>query len=95
MRLHVNVHAYSQEKKIVVCLWEEEGERQSGCMYVWSPLAWSVCSLEECIPGKPAAAPVITANSIRGASAAELLCSERCSVFAHSNTAGLTGDLIE
>lgn len=51
--------------------------------------------LEECIPGKPAAAPVIAANSIRAASAAELLRSERRRVFARSNTAGLIPDLIE
>lgn len=51
--------------------------------------------MEEYIPGKPAATPVITANSIRGASAAEPLCSESCSVFAHSNIVGLTLDLIE
>lgn len=40
------------------------------CMYVWNPLAGSPCSVGEYIPGKPAATPVITANSIRGASAA-------------------------
>lgn len=68
VHFHVYMHAYLWA---CVCVLVCERERKSGCIHVWNPLAGSASSVEEYIPGKSAATPVITANSIRGASAAE------------------------